>query len=76
MGIPYIELNAHGRARPSLARLYNWSYKDLGDLPYVRENDISCQANAGFSFEYQLVDVPDYHGRGESAPSPWFHQNE
>ncbi|XP_057789998.1 uncharacterized protein LOC131006864 [Salvia miltiorrhiza] len=76
LGIPYIELNAQGRARPSLARLYNWRYKDLGDLPYLRENDIFRRANAGFSFDYQLVDVPDYHGRGESAPSPWFYQNE
>jgi intron-binding protein aquarius len=23
-----------------------------------------------------LVDVPDYKGKGESAPSPWFYQNE
>nr|CAB3500638.1 unnamed protein product [Digitaria exilis] len=30
----------------------------------------------GFSFEYQLVDVPDYRGKGEYAPSPWFYQNE
>ena len=22
------------------------------------------------------MDVPDYQGRGESAPSPWFYQNE
>nr|POF00442.1 intron-binding protein aquarius [Quercus suber] len=35
-----------------------------------------ARANAGFSYEYQLVDVPDYQGRGESAPSPWFYQNE
>lgn len=76
LGIPYIELNAQGRARPSLARLYNWRYRDLGDLPYVKDNPIFHKANAGFSYDYQLVDVPDYHGRGESAPSPWFYQNE
>lgn len=76
LGIPYIELNAQGRARPSLARLYNWRYRDLGDLPNVKENAIFHRANAGFSYDYQLVDVPDYHGRGESAPSPWFYQNE
>ncbi|KAK6933867.1 Intron-binding protein aquarius, N-terminal [Dillenia turbinata] len=76
LGIPYIELNAQGRARPSIARLYNWRYRDLGDLPYVKEESIFHKANAGFSFEYQLVDVPDFHGRGESAPSPWFYQNE
>ncbi|KAL6954955.1 hypothetical protein U1Q18_044167 [Sarracenia purpurea var. burkii] len=75
LGIPYIELNAQGRARPSMARLYNWRYRDLGDLPYVKEEAIFHRANAGFSYEYQLVDVPDYHGRGETAPSPWFYQN-
>ncbi|KAM7522426.1 hypothetical protein LguiA_012328 [Lonicera macranthoides] len=76
LGIPYIELNAQGRARPSLAKLYNWRYRDLGDLPYVKENPVFHKANAGFSYDYQLVNVPDYHGRGESAPSPWFYQNE
>uniref|UniRef100_A0A1D1XQ76 Intron-binding protein aquarius n=1 Tax=Anthurium amnicola TaxID=1678845 RepID=A0A1D1XQ76_9ARAE len=76
LGVPYIELNAQGRARPSIAKLYNWRYRDLGDLPYVREEAIFHKANAGFSYEYQLIDVPDYHGRGETAPSPWFYQNE
>ncbi|KAL5760333.1 hypothetical protein ACOSQ2_019171 [Xanthoceras sorbifolium] len=76
LGIPYIELNAQGRARPSIAKLYNWRYRDLGDLPYVKEEAIFHRANAGFSYDYQLIDVPDYHGRGESAPSPWFYQNE
>nr|POE51335.1 intron-binding protein aquarius [Quercus suber] len=76
LGIPYIELNAQGRARPSIAKLYNWRYRDLGDLPYVKEDAVFHRANAGFSYEYQLVDVPDYQGRGESAPSPWFYQNE
>ncbi|RVW89793.1 Intron-binding protein aquarius [Vitis vinifera] len=51
LGIPYIELNAQGRARPSIAQLYNWRYRELGDLPYVKE-------------------------AGETAPSPWFYQNE
>ncbi|XP_030484515.1 uncharacterized protein LOC115700975 [Cannabis sativa] len=76
LGIPYIELNAQGRARPSIAQLYNWRYRDLGDLSYVKEGAIFHRANAGFSYEYQLIDVPDYHGKGESAPSPWFYQNE
>ncbi|KAH9709891.1 P-loop containing nucleoside triphosphate hydrolases superfamily protein [Citrus sinensis] len=76
LGIPYIELNAQGRARPSIAQLYNWRYRDLGDLPFVKEEPLFHRANAGFSYDYQLVDVPDYNGRGESAPSPWFYQNE
>ncbi|KAL3732608.1 hypothetical protein ACJRO7_029278 [Eucalyptus globulus] len=76
LGIPYIELNAQGRARPSIAKLYNWRYRDLGDLPFLKEAAIFHRANAGFTYDYQLIDVPDYHGRGESAPSPWFYQNE
>nr|XP_027114072.1 RNA helicase aquarius-like [Coffea arabica] len=76
LGIPYIELNAQGRARPSLARLYNWRYRELGDLPFVKDNQIFHKASAGFCYDYQLVDVPDYNGRGETAPSPWFYQNE
>ncbi|RDY09866.1 Intron-binding protein aquarius, partial [Mucuna pruriens] len=76
LGIPYIELNAQGRARPSIAKLYNWRYRDLGDLPSVKEEVIFNRANAGFAYDYQLVDVPDYLGKGETTPSPWFYQNE
>lgn len=32
-------------------------------------------ANAGFSFDYQLVNVGDFNGHGESQPSPYFYQN-
>lgn len=35
LGTPYVELDAQGRARPSIAKLYNWRYRHLGDLPYV-----------------------------------------
>ncbi|KAJ0258773.1 P-loop containing nucleoside triphosphate hydrolases superfamily protein [Hirschfeldia incana] len=76
LGIPYIELNAQGRARPSLAKLYNWRYRDLGDLSIVKELPVFHRANAGFSYDYQLINVPDYEGRGESTPSPWFYQNQ
>ncbi|XP_061365445.1 uncharacterized protein LOC133308765 [Gastrolobium bilobum] len=76
LGIPYIELNAQGRARPSIAKLYNWRYRDLGDLPYLKEAVTFQRANAGFAYDYQLVDVPDYLGKGETTPSPWFYQNE
>lgn len=76
LGIPYIELNAQGRARPSIAKLYNWRYRDLGDLPFLKEEAIFNRANAGFAYDYQLVDVPDHNGKGETTPSPWFYQNE
>ncbi|KAH7440447.1 hypothetical protein KP509_04G107600 [Ceratopteris richardii] len=75
LGVPYVELNAQGRARPSIAKLYNWRYRDLGDLPFVKEDERFHLANAGFAHEYQFIDVPDYEGRGESEPSKWFYQN-
>ena len=75
LGVPYVELNAQGRARPSIAKLYNWRYRDLGDLFYVKQEQMFHLANAGFAHEYQLIDVPDYEGKGETEPSPWFYQN-
>ena len=32
-------------------------------------------ANAGFSYDYQLINVPDFNAVGESQPSPFFYQN-
>ncbi|KAE8691123.1 hypothetical protein F3Y22_tig00110893pilonHSYRG01277 [Hibiscus syriacus] len=55
LGIPYIELNAQGKARPSITQLYNRRYRDLGDLPSVKEEAIFHRANAGFSYDYQLM---------------------
>ena len=63
-----------GRARPSLAQLYNWRYKELGDLPNVRENPEYKRANPGFSYDYQFIDVGDMNGQGESEPIPHFYQ--
>ena len=33
------------------------------------------KANAGFSLDYQIINVPDFNGVGESSPSPFFYQN-
>ncbi len=63
-----------GRARPSLAKLYNWRYKDLGDLPNVLTGPQFLRANAGFAYDYQFIDVGDYQGQGESCPVPYFYQ--
>lgn len=30
LGVPTIDLDMQGRARPSIAELYNWRYKALG----------------------------------------------
>ena len=63
-----------GRARPSLAALYNWRYEGLGNLPNVLAGAEYARANPGLALEYQFVDVPDYQGRGESTPVPYFYQ--
>lgn len=75
LGASYIELDAQGRSRPSIAALYNWRYRNLGDLPRVSVLPEFRAANAGFAFEYQLIDVPDFLGRGENEPVAYFYQN-
>jgi intron-binding protein aquarius len=69
-----VELDFQGRARPSISRLYNWRYKKLLDLPSVQKDEFLL-ANAGLGFDYQLVDVEDYLGRGELEPNAYFFQN-
>ncbi|KAI4720963.1 P-loop containing nucleoside triphosphate hydrolase protein [Aureobasidium sp. EXF-10727] len=75
LGVPTITLNQQGRARPSLAELYKWRYPTLGNLPLVTSSPQFLQANAGFAYDYQFIDVPDYKGKGETEPSPHFIQN-
>jgi len=75
LGVPTIELDAQGRARPSICSLYNWRYRALGNLPHVLNHPDYRVANAGFSLDYQLLNVPDFNGVGESQPSPFFYQN-
>lgn len=55
-----MKLNAQGRARPEIAALYNWRYKDLGNLPLVLKKPQYLTANPGFAYDYQTVDVPDF----------------
>ena len=75
LGVPTIELDRQGRARPSIAELYKWRYKNLDNLSNVLTDFEFLTANAGFRYEYQFIDVPDYKGQGESQPSPYFIQN-
>lgn len=44
-----------GRARPSLAKLYNWRYQALGDLPSVIQQERFRKANAGLAYDYQFI---------------------
>ncbi|CAO3600533.1 unnamed protein product [Absidia cylindrospora] len=75
LGVPSLQLDAQGRARSSLAKLYSWRYNGLGDLPNVQTKSEFLQANAGMTYDYQFIDVGPYHGQGESEPVPYFYQN-
>jgi intron-binding protein aquarius len=75
LGVPSVDLDAQGRARPSIAKLYNWRYKRLGDLPVILELQEYQKANTGFVHDYQLINVEDYQGKGESEPVQYFYQN-
>jgi intron-binding protein aquarius len=75
LGVPCIHLDQQGRARPSIAKLYQWRYPQLGDLPHVESLPEFQRANAGFKYDYQFINVPDFKGRGETEPTPHFIQN-
>ncbi|KAL4746227.1 hypothetical protein BDW72DRAFT_185265 [Aspergillus terricola var. indicus] len=75
LGVPAITLDQQGRARPSIAELFRWRYQNLGNLPIVEQAPEFKQANAGFQFEYQFINVEDYQGTGEREPTPHFIQN-
>ncbi|GAN09003.1 intron-binding protein aquarius [Mucor ambiguus] len=74
LGVPTLQLDQQGRARPSIADLYNWRYHDLQNLPKVTEGPYT-KANAGFAFDYQMIDVGEYQQQGETEPVPYFYQN-
>ncbi|RKF57071.1 Intron-binding protein aquarius [Golovinomyces cichoracearum] len=75
LGAPTINLDQQGRARPSIASLYSWRYRKLGNLPIVSSGYEYQIANAGFRYDYQFINVSDYKGMGESEPTPHFTQN-
>ena len=75
LGVPTINLDRQGRARPSIAQLYKWRYPGLENLPVVENSPEFKVANAGLRYDYQFIDVPDYKGQGEREPSPHFIQN-
>jgi intron-binding protein aquarius len=59
---PTTDLNLQGRARPEIAALYNWRYRNLGDLPRVETEERYRRANLGLSFCYQFINVEDFEG--------------
>jgi intron-binding protein aquarius len=84
MGVPNVTLDLQGRARPDLASLYAWKYtfpsadgsvRELGNLHAVLNQPEYHTGNAGFVHTYQFIDVPNFNGKGESSPTPFFYQN-
>ncbi|XP_076762363.1 RNA helicase aquarius [Xylocopa sonorina] len=75
LGVPTVDLDGQGRARPSICNLYNWRYKKLGNLVHVENSSEYLIANAGFLYDFQLINVEDFNGVGESEPSAYFYQN-
>ena len=74
-GFPYIQLDRQGRARPDIADLYRWRYSGLCDLEGVTKEKAYLLANTGFVHTFQVVNVEDFDGKGESTPTPFFYQN-
>lgn len=58
----------------SLCNLYNWRYKHLGNLPHVQQLPEFQVPNPGLTFDFQLINVEDFNGVGESEPNPYFYQ--
>ena len=75
LGVPSTSLDQQGRCRPSIADLFKWRYNNLGNLPHLTGLPEFARANAGFRYDYQFIDVPDYQGQGEREPTPHFIQN-
>lgn len=75
LGVPTVDLDGQGRARSSICQLYKWRYKKLDDLHHIRERIEYRLANPGFVYDYQLINVEDFNGVGESEPNPYFYQN-
>jgi intron-binding protein aquarius len=75
LGVPAVQLDAQGRSRASLSKLYSWNYEGLGNLSHTLTNGEFKIANPGLRHEFQMINVEDYQGRGEHCPELHFFQN-
>ncbi|KAI8833174.1 P-loop containing nucleoside triphosphate hydrolase protein [Chytridium lagenaria] len=73
LGVDPVSLDRQGRCRTSLCDLFRWRYEGLKDLGNG-DGDFAI-GNPGFSFEYQMVNVENFNGKGETEPVPYFYQN-
>jgi intron-binding protein aquarius len=55
--------------------LSSWRYNNLGNLNRVVESERFRLANPGFAHSFQIINVEDFDGRGESTPTAHFYQN-
>jgi hypothetical protein len=58
-GTPSVQLDAQGRARPALAALYSWRYKNLGNLPSVSTGTHRMLAHHHLFFDVLAVTSSD-----------------
>eukprot|EP00842_Homolaphlyctis_polyrhiza_P004514 jgi/Hompol1/5063/HPOL_001001-RA len=77
LGVPTVELNEQGRSRPSIASVYSplYSPRVLMHHKDVANDNSMKLANPGFAFEYQMINVGDFMGQGETEPRTGFYQN-
>ncbi|KAL3920403.1 MAG: hypothetical protein SGILL_003281 [Bacillariaceae sp.] len=75
LGVPFIQLDKQGRARPEILSLYNWRYNNLGSLDHVIKSKDFQLANPGFVRSFQAINVEDFDGKGETTPTPYYYQN-
>ncbi|KAI8808929.1 intron-binding protein aquarius-like protein [Cladochytrium replicatum] len=82
LGVPTVQLDRQGRSRKSLAELFRWKYGNLGDLDVIGQGISTTGrpseyglANPGFAFDYQVVNVDGFMGKGEHEPIHHFIQN-
>ncbi|PVU89006.1 hypothetical protein BB561_005611 [Smittium simulii] len=75
LGVPSINLDMQGRCRPEIADLFRWCYPNLNDLPFLSTSNEFISRNAGFKFNYQMINVEAANGKGETEPSKYFYQN-
>ena len=72
-GVPNIVLDAQGRSRKEISKLYSWRYKKLDDLPHVSTERRFQLANAGLAKVAQFIDCSSF--AQETCPNPHYFQN-
>jgi len=73
--LPTVELNKQDRSRAEIASLYSWRYQDLGNLGHVITAHAYSIAKTGLAHSFQIINVDEFEGRGESTPTAYFYQN-